>query len=86
MRRKIITPSFLRRLGIFLTRHHELEPKIDDLMNQIVAGQMNFRVHALHGPLKGLYSARISKSYRIIFAVELDAIIFVNIGSHDEVY
>ena len=84
MRRKILTPSFLKSLSLFIRRHPDLEDKSREVMRHIVDGTS--RTHQLHGPLKGLHSSSISQQYRIVFAFEQDAVIFIDIGSHDEVY
>jgi len=87
MRRKFVTAGFLRALATFLDRHPELGDKAEEVANQIVSGgRAGLRIHPLHGPLKGLYAARISQSYRLIFALEPDKVTFVDIGGHDDVY
>lgn len=87
MRQKRVTARFLRVLGAFLSKHPEDEEIIEEIMNRIVAGERaGLHIHPLHGPLKGLNAARISQRYRLVFALEPDAIIFIDIGSHDEVY
>lgn len=87
MRRKFATQKFLRSYGSFLEKHPELEAKTEKVMAQIVAGQTaGLRAHSLHGPPKGFHAARISDDYRLIFALESDAVTFIDIGSHDEVY
>ena len=55
-------------------------------MERVASGSRLAHTHTLHGSLKGFYSARISQSYRLVFALEPDAVIFIDIGSHDEVY
>ena len=55
-------------------------------MNRLVAGDPHLRIHALHTPFNGFYATRITQSYRLVFAFEPDAVIFIDIGSHDEVY
>ncbi len=86
MKRNVPTQSFLRSLALFLHRHPDLEEKTHVLIERLVTGSSEVRIHPLHGPLKGFYSARISQSYRLVFALEPDAVIFIDIGSHDEVY
>ncbi|MGH8270968.1 MAG: type II toxin-antitoxin system RelE/ParE family toxin [Gammaproteobacteria bacterium] len=48
----------------------------------------SLRLHLLQGRLAGLHSASISMRYRITLELELreQEIIFVNVGSHGEVY
>ena len=86
MRRKVLTPSFLKSLALFVRRHPDLEDKSREVMGHVVTGDSRARIHPLHGPLKELYAIRISHQYRIVFVLEPDAVVFIDIGSHDEVY
>ncbi|MHB8913734.1 MAG: type II toxin-antitoxin system RelE/ParE family toxin [Minisyncoccota bacterium] len=84
MREIVTTPRFDRRLVSFTKRHPEFKEVIRELMRDIARGTC--KKHALHGVMKGSYSARVSQSYRLVFALEPDAVIFIDMGSHDEVY
>ena len=86
MRRKVHTPNFLRRLASFVQRHPNLEEKAREAVSRVVEGDPHLRIHTLHGLLKGFYATRITQSFRLVFALEPDAVIFIDIGSHDEVY
>ena len=56
-------------------------------MDGIAAGERaGLGIQMLHGKLAGFHSARISQEYRLVFAFEPDAVTFIDIGSHDEVY
>ena len=48
----------------------------------------SLRLHPMRGRLTGLHSVSISMSYRITLELELreQEIVFVNVGSHGEVY
>ena len=87
MRRRLATASFLKTYGAFLRKHPELESKIEEVMEKLAAGERaGLGVHALHGNLASFYSARISQAYRLVFALSPEAVTFIDIGSHDEVY
>jgi len=87
MKRRLAGASFLKTYGAFLRKHPELEQKVEDVMDRIAAGERaGLSTHTLHGKLGGFHSARISQTYRLVFALEPDAVIFIDIGSHDEVY
>jgi len=87
MKRRFVSASFLKTYGTFLRKHPDLERKVEDVMERIVAEERaGLGVHALHGKLAGFHSARISREYRLVFALEPDAVTFIDIGSHDEVY
>lgn len=86
MRRRLPTESFLRVYSAFLRKHPELEQKAEMVMDGLATESRAVRVHTLHGRFKGLYAARVSQSYRLVFALEPGAVVFIDIGSHDEVY
>ena len=41
------------------------------------------KTHKLHGKLKHLWSFSVDKDYRIIFELDSDDVIFLDIGTHD---
>jgi len=87
MKCRLAGASFLKTYGAFLRKHPDLEQKVEEIIERIASGKRTgLGMHPLHGSLKGLYSARVSQSYRPIFVLEPDAVIFIDIGSHDEVY
>lgn len=86
MRRRVVTEGFLRAYRSFLRKYSNLEPKVEDIIDRIANGDRSLRAHKLHGKLAKLYAASVTQSYRIVFALESDAVIFIDIGSHDEVY
>jgi len=44
------------------------------------------RTHKLSGKLKNLWSFSVAYDFRVIFHFEGEQAIFIDIGSHDEVY
>lgn len=44
------------------------------------------RTHKLSGKLKDMWSFSVTYDVRVIFYFEEDRVVFVDIGSHDEVY
>jgi len=40
------------------------------------------KTHKLSGNLSGFYSFSISYSYRVVFSLETDGIVFIDIGTH----
>lgn len=67
-----LRPRYFKTL--LLLEHNPLHPSL--------------RLHALRGRLAGLHSVSISMRYRITLELELREreIVFVNIGSHSDVY
>jgi mRNA-degrading endonuclease YafQ of YafQ-DinJ toxin-antitoxin module len=88
MRRILTTSRFDRRLELFLRRHPELVAETRRIMNVLTADKYptGLKLHKLGGILKGCLGASISYEYRIIFILDADAICFIDIGTHDEVY
>lgn len=86
MREIITTTRFERRLVRFARQHPDFKIAIRSLMLHIAGGGSTSNIHPLHGQMKGAYAARISQSYRLVFVLEPEAVVFIDIGSHDEVY
>ncbi len=84
MRDIVTTTHFERELVAFARKHPEYKELVRSIMQGIASGSI--RSHALHGQMKGTFSARISQLYRLIFVLTPDTATFIDIGSHDEVY
>ena len=84
------TDSYLKRARKFIKKHPELVSLYEKTLKllEINPHHPSLRLHKLHGKLSELYSVSINISYRIsiIFLIEDDKIIPVELGSHDEVY
>ncbi len=88
---KLIFPApYQKREKSFLKKHPDLRERYYKtlLLLEQNPSHPSLRLHALQGRLAGLHSASISMSYRITLELELreQEIVFVNIGSHGEVY
>ena len=86
MREVVTTPRFERRLVRFVQQHPNFKSTVRTIMHSIASENPATRIHALHGQMRGIYAARISQEYRLVFTLEPNAVIFIDIGSHDEVY
>lgn len=88
MRQLLTTPRFDRRLKLFLKRHPELTAVVHRVMTILVGDHypVNLKLHKLGGILGGCLGASISYEYRIVFVLRADAICFIDIGTHDDVY
>ncbi|MGB5217320.1 MAG: hypothetical protein WBN66_03375 [Smithella sp.] len=86
----LYTDSYLRRAKKFIKKHPELVSQYEKTLKllEINPYHPSLRLHKLHGNLSELYAVSINISYRItiIFLIQGDKIIPVDIGSHDEVY
>lgn len=88
---KLIFPaSYQKRERAFLKRHPDLRARYYKTLLLLEQNPLHpsLRLHALRGRLVGLHSVSISMRYRITLELELREreIVFVDIGSHGEVY
>jgi toxin HigB-1 len=86
----IFTDSYEKRARKFFKKHPELAKPYGKVLKLLAANPWHpsLRLHKLHGNLAGIYSASINLSYRINlqFIVKDDAIVPIDIGSHDDIY
>lgn len=86
----LYTDSYLKRAGKFIKKHPDLISQYEKTLKilEINPFHPSLRLHKLQGKLSELYSVSINISYRmtIIFMIEDDKIIPIDLGSHDEVY
>jgi mRNA-degrading endonuclease YafQ of YafQ-DinJ toxin-antitoxin module len=88
---KLIFPApYQKREKSFLIKHPELRERYFKTLLLLEQNPFHpsLRLHLLKGRLAGLHSVSISMQYRITLELELreHEIIFVNVGSHGEVY
>jgi addiction module RelE/StbE family toxin len=88
MRAVFTTARFRKKLSTFKERHPELAAPAQVTMQLIAknprAAQLH--THSLNGVLSDYFAARLSRDYRIVFALEPGRVIFLDIGTHDDVY
>lgn len=86
----IYTESYIKRAGKFIKKYPDLISQYEKTLKilEINPHHPSLRLHKLQGKLAELYSVSINISYRItiIFLLENDRIIPVDVGSHDGVY
>lgn len=74
----------------FLKKHPELRSRYFKTLLLLEQNPLHpsLRLHPLQGRLAGLHSVSISMRYRITLELELreQEIVFVNVGSHGEIY
>lgn len=82
------TPHFDRRVRRFLKLHPELRSALGRLIDTLSKNPFDVRckTHQLTGPLRGYHAASIDYRYRLVFLIDGDILVLINIGSHDEVY
>jgi len=86
----LYTDSYLKRARKFIKKHPDLISHYEKTLKilEINPFHPSLRLHKMQGKLSQLYSVSINISYRmtIIFMIEDDKIIPIDLGSHDEVY
>ena len=88
---KLIFPTpYQKRERSFLKKHSELRQRYFKTLLLLEQNPLHpsLRLHPMRGRLTGLHSVSISIRYRITLELELreQEIVFVNVGSHGEVY
>ena len=88
--RLVFPAPYQKREKSFLKKHHELRSRYFKTLLLLEQNPLHpsLRLHPLQGRLAGLHSISISVRYRITLELELreQEIVFVNVGSHGEVY
>ena len=86
----LYTDSYLKRARKFIKKHPDLISQYEKTLKilEINPFHPSLRLHKLQGRLSQLYSVSINISYRmtIIFMIEDDKIIPIDLGSHEDVY
>lgn len=88
------TPKSIRAFKRLIRKNPQLRPSIAKALKQLEENHFhpNLRTHKLTGELANIWSCSINYQYRILFEFIQDnqtgqnAILLLNIGSHDEVY
>jgi mRNA-degrading endonuclease YafQ of YafQ-DinJ toxin-antitoxin module len=94
MRELVLTPKFKRAFRKFVKRNPQLETKIIQTLQLMKEDVFNpqLNTHSLQGKLLGLKACSCGYDCRILFALEIaqdqteEAIILVDLGTHDAVY
>lgn len=88
MREVKTTSYFNRKLATFVIKHPDLRSKTLRVVDSLAENPFvqKHKTHVLSGRLKGLWGASINYHYRLVFMLTDSDIVFINVGSHDEVY
>ncbi len=86
----IFTHQYEKREKKFLNKHPELFKQYRKTVQLLELNPYHpsLRLHALKGNMKDVHSVSINVSYRITIEllIQEQEIIFLNVGSHDELY
>ena len=88
MREIFTTGRFDKRLTAFIHRHPELGVETQSVMEPVAKEPRasSLRTHRLKGALAGCFASRLSREYRIVFIFDAVRVVFLDIGTDDEVY
>ena len=88
MTRIAFSSSFKRAFRKRMRKDADLEARFWRRIEAFLADPFspNLRAHRLSGNLKDLWSFSIDTDLRVIFYFEGDLAVFIDLGTHDEVY
>jgi addiction module RelE/StbE family toxin len=95
LRRIAWSPKSLRTFKRIIRQNPQLRPLIEKTLERLSEDPFHpaLRTHKLTGDLAGAWACSIDYSYRILFEFITppdgkgeDAILLLNLGSHDDVY
>lgn len=80
--------SFRRTLKKLFAKNSELKNAFREVFDKLAKDPFtpSLKTHKLKGRLKEFWACAVTSDIRLIFQLETDAIILIDIGSHDEVY
>jgi len=87
------TPKSLRAYKRLIRQNPQWRTAIEETLRQLATDPFHptLKTHKLSGEFDGIWSASIDYSYRILFEFTVttdseEAILLLNLGSHDDVY
>jgi addiction module RelE/StbE family toxin len=87
------TPKSLRAFKRLVRKNPSLRPLIEQTLQQLATDPFypSLRTHKLKGDLSEVWACSVDLDLRILFEFvkqnnDADAILLLNVGSHDEVY
>ena len=96
MRELVLTPKFQRAFRKFVKRNPELQQRIEETLLQMQSDIFapELETHKLGGKLAGFRACSCGYDCRVIFSIEktenadsdLEAIVLLDVGTHDHVY
>jgi mRNA interferase YafQ len=88
MKRLVLSPKFRRSLRKFLKGNLKLQTQVETALMLLQEDIFTLKLdtHLLRGELAGLYACSCGYDCRIIFSIEDNQIILLDVGSHDQVY
>lgn len=86
----IYTDSYIKKAAVFLKKHPEMISQYEKTLRllELNPGHPSLKLRKLKGKHAQLYAVVINISYRIslLFLIQDNTVVPVNVGPHDEVY
>lgn len=84
----IITPYFRRKYVKLARKDKFLSELMDKHVHALILGNRipSAHIHKLTGNKREYWSISVKQNLRVVFKYSTQGIIFIDIGSHDEVY
>ena len=86
----IYTDSYIKKAAVFLKKHPEMISQYEKTLRllELNPGHPSLKLHKLKGKHAQLYAVAINISYRIslLFLIQDNTVVPVNVGPHDELY
>ena len=86
----IYTEGYNKKAAAFLKKHPDLINQYEKTLHliELNPGPPSLKLHKLKGKHSDLYAVSINFNYRIslLFLLQEDTIVPINVGSHDQVY
>jgi mRNA interferase YafQ len=88
MKKLVLSQKFRRSLRKFVKGNPKLQTQVETslILLQEDVFTLKLDTHLLRGELAGLYACSCGYDCRIVFSIEDNQIILLDVGSHDEVY
>jgi mRNA interferase YafQ len=90
----VLTPRFERAFRRLVRKNPALQPQVETALQRMAddISDPRLKTHHLSGHLAGLHACSVAYDCRIVFAKQhipktgAEALLLINIGSHEEVY
>ena len=84
----IFEKHFIKLAKKLIKTSPEVESRLTNVLKSLQADPLvsSLKTHKLKGKLEGLYTCSLTYELRIIFELKENAVVLIDIGSHDEVY
>ena len=88
MKKVRFTKSFDKHFKVRVSNNENLKRRFDDRFQDFIAGRPGHPLddHPLGGVLKGKRAFSITGDIRVVYEIDGDCCVFLDIGTHNQVY